>query len=71
MARAARITYPRAAMPSIDHDDVDVLPVPLDRETRERLARFCAETGRPAAVVAAEMLAEVLRDDETAHQYMN
>lgn len=49
-------------------NDLDVLPVPLDRATRERLARFCADTGRPAAEVAAELLAAVLEDDAEAHE---
>lgn len=50
------------------HSDIDLLPVPLDRETRERLARLCADTGRPAAEVAAELLAAVLEDDAAAHE---
>jgi predicted DNA-binding protein len=58
-------------MEQANDNDTDLLPVPLDSETRRRLARFCRETGKPAALVAAEMLAAVLEDDEQAHRPFN
>lgn len=53
-----------------DTDEIELLPIPLDRETRQRLAAFCRSCGRSPAQVAAEFVAAVLVDDEEAHIVM-
>lgn len=50
-----------------DDDDVDVLPVPLDRASIEWLAMLERETGKPACLLIATMIREIRVDDEAAH----
>lgn len=45
-------------------DGVDIAPVPLDRETRKRLVRLAAETGKPPLDLAAQLLRDMLEDDD-------
>lgn len=46
-----------------DDEDVELVPVPMDRHTRGRLARFCKVTGQAGAAPAAgQLLADLLRD---------
>lgn len=46
---------------------IELVPIPLDRETLSRLARFGADVGKHPQIVAAELLRELLIDDEAAH----
>lgn len=54
-----------------DDDDVEDVPIPLDRETIERLARFGRAVGRHPRDVAGALLRDLLIDDELAHQPLN
>lgn len=49
---------------SDDEDDVDVLPIPLDRETRRRLKVFAAKVGKREIEAAEELLVDLLFDDD-------
>lgn len=49
-------------------DDEDLLPVPLDRDTRRWLVELAQATGNPPARLVATMLAEIRTDDEAAHR---
>lgn len=48
-----------------------VLPLELDAETRELLARFSAACHRHPSKVAADLLRDLLRDDDEAHKSFN
>jgi hypothetical protein len=50
-------------------DDVDDLPVPLDRETRRWLADLARASGAHPRELIASMLHDIRRDDERAHRY--
>lgn len=52
-------------------DDTEVVPIPLDRETIARLARYGRACGKHPVTAAAELLAELLLDDEEAHKSFN
>lgn len=52
-------------------DDVEVLPIQLDGETVQLLARFARACGKHPIAVAADLLRDVLRDDADAHQLLN
>ncbi len=52
-------------------DDIDIVPVEIDRETRERLVRFSVTIGKHPAKVAAELLRDILLDDEESHPTLN
>jgi hypothetical protein len=46
-----------------DDEDIELVPVPMDRHTRGRLARFCKVTGQAGAAPAAgQLLKDLLRD---------
>lgn len=48
-----------------DDDDIELVPVPMDRHTRGRLARFCKVTGQAGAAPAAGLLLKDLLRDVT------
>ncbi len=69
---AAGITYQSRPMDAFEIiDDEHILPIPLDRETRRRLASMAREMDMPAARLAADLLAALLADDEDAHRPTN
>lgn len=45
-------------------DGVELVPVPMSRETRKRLVAFARAIGKPEGLAAAELFAELLNDDE-------
>ena len=47
--------------------DVEFVPIPLDRESRELLKHFAGVVGKPPITVAAELLHDLLREDLEAH----
>jgi len=51
-------------MPANQDDDVDVLPIDLDRQTRLRLKRLSAATGKHPRELATSLLREMLEDDD-------
>jgi len=51
--------------------DVELVPIPMDRATRERLVRLSDHVNEHPTDVAAELLAALLRDDEEAHSPNN
>lgn len=55
-------------MPRID-DDIELVPIPLDRETRALLVRFSAACGEHPCRKAAELLRDLLLDDDAAHPH--
>lgn len=50
-------------------DDVEDVPIPLDRATVERLAKFARATGEHPRDAAAALLSALLIDDEAAHAH--
>lgn len=54
----------RFADPDEDEDDVEIVPVPMDRVTRERLVVLSKKTGKQPIHVAGDLLRDVLIDDE-------
>lgn len=50
-----------------DKNDVELVPIPLDRETRERLVLLARVVGKHPAKTAGELLRDLLREDEMAH----
>lgn len=54
-----------------DDDEVEIVPIPLDRASLARLARLSRATGKRALDLAGDLLADVLRDDEEAHRPSN
>lgn len=55
---------PRAA----EQEDVEDVPIPLNREARLLLVRFSRAVGKHPREVASELLLDVLRDDDLAHR---
>lgn len=51
-----------------EDDDVELVPVPMGRETRRRLARLAEIVEDGPTRVAASLLRDLLRDDEDAHK---
>jgi 2-keto-4-pentenoate hydratase len=51
---------------STEQDDVDIelVPVPMDRETRQRLVKFAAAIDKQPIHAAAQLLRDLLSDDE-------
>ena len=47
-----------------EEDDVELVPVPMGRETRARLVRFARATGRKPQDAAAALLDDLLVEDE-------
>jgi hypothetical protein len=45
-------------------EDLDVIPVPADGETRARLKRFAAAIGKPPVEAARVLLRDLLADEE-------
>ncbi len=54
-------------MPDHDDDGVELCPVPLDRAARVRLNVLSRVTGKPPLLLAAELLREMLEEDDRAH----
>jgi hypothetical protein len=50
-----------AALPD---DEFEIVPVPMDRETRRLLAAFARASNTPAVDVAASLLRDLLSDYE-------
>lgn len=50
-----------------EDDGTDVVPIPMDRETRERLVKLSRKLGDPPARVAALLLRDILIDDEATN----
>lgn len=48
-------------------DEIEMVPIPLDRETIARLARLGRAIGKHPTKAAGELLRDLLRDDEMAH----
>jgi hypothetical protein len=55
-------------MATVQDDEVEFVPIPLDRETRARLVAVSNESGRHPVEVAGAMLRDVLQDDADAHR---
>lgn len=49
---------------SEENKDVEIVPVPMSAETRRRLVRFAAATGKGETEAAGELLDGLLADDE-------
>jgi len=55
-------------MPSTaDDDDYELVPIPLDRETRRRLVELSRVVHYDPARLASSLLHDLLKDDEDAH----
>lgn len=52
-------------------EDEEELPIPLDGETLGRLARFARACGKHPARAAAELLRDLLIEDDAAHGPLN
>lgn len=52
---------------SEDDDDYELVPVPLDRETRRRLVALSRVVRHAPAQLASSLLHDLLKDDELAH----
>ena len=52
-------------MPGKHH--IEYLPIPLDADTRARLARFGRAAGKHPSQAAADLLRDLLLDDEHAN----
>jgi hypothetical protein len=50
-----------------DEDDFEVVPIPLDRETRRRLVALAREVRYAPAQLASSLLHDLLKDDEDMH----
>ena len=50
--------------PENDEEDLDVLPLDLDRDTRRRLRALSQVVGLPERVCARKLFRDLLRDDE-------
>lgn len=50
-----------------DDDDVETLPVDLDRDVRLWLAEQARATGVHPRVIAASIIKDVVQDDRAAH----
>ncbi len=50
-----------------EDDDVEIVPIPMDAATRRRLVDVSREAGDRPMMVAASLLAALLREDEDAH----
>lgn len=48
-------------------NEIELVPIPLDRETIERLARLGRMVGKHPVKCAGELLRDLLRDDEMEH----
>lgn len=58
--------------PNTDESQITfIVPIALDAETRELLARFSAAVKRSPSRVAADLLRDLLRDDDEAHRPFN
>lgn len=57
--------------PLIDEDDdgVELVPVPMDRETRRRLVAISEVIRAHPVRVAGSLLRDVLQEDEEAHLF--
>ena len=49
---------------SFQEQDVELVPVPMSAETRRRLVAFAAAVGKRPTAAAAELLSELLQDDD-------
>ena len=47
-----------------DDADDELVPIPMDRETRARLVKLSIVTGAKPSRLAASLLRDVLREDE-------
>lgn len=47
-----------------DDDEIELVPVPMDRATRARLARFARLSGDRAVMAAGAILRDVLADED-------
>lgn len=54
-----------------EDDEIEYVPIPMDRATRERLVKLSAVVSEHPVHVASELLAALLRDDEAAHRPLN
>ncbi len=52
------------AATTITDDDTEIVPVPMDRETRQRLAAFARAIELAPVDAAATLLKDLLVDDE-------
>lgn len=50
-----------------ENDDLEFVPIPLDRETIAALARLGRFCGEHPAKIAGKLLRDVVKDDELAH----
>lgn len=67
MYRHSTESSKHAAMSTLPtNDDTEIVPIPLDAETRVRLARLARFVGDHPVKVAASLLHDLLRDDEDA-----
>lgn len=48
-------------------DEVEDVPIPLDRDTITRLVRFSRDVGQHPRDVAGALLRDLLKEDEEAH----
>lgn len=48
-------------------DDIEDVPIPLDRDTITRLVRFSRDVGKHPRDVAGALLRDLLKEDEEAH----
>jgi hypothetical protein len=48
----------------VQENDVELVPVPMSAETRRRLVAFAAAIGKLPTQAAAELLDDLLHDDE-------
>ncbi len=54
-------------VPKEEDDDVEVVPIPLDRETIERLIRLARLVGMHPVGCASSLLHDLMRDDEVTN----
>lgn len=47
-----------------DEEGVELVPVPMGRKTRERLARFAAALGKQPIHAAGKLMRDLMSDDE-------
>jgi hypothetical protein len=47
-----------------DDEGIELVPVPMDRATRQRLARFAAAIGEQPIHAASKLMRDLLSDDE-------
>lgn len=58
---------PGMQAPDDEHDDVEIVPIPLDRETRANLAALARVIGEHPVKLAGALLRDVVKDDAMAH----